>query len=812
MRPLGWAPICVLVVFWCHAQAENSLLWHSEPARHFTESTPLGNGRLGAMVYGGIEEETIVLNESGMWSGSPQNADRPNAAAVLPEIRRLLFSGKYVAAEQLMNEEFTCAGKGSGRGGAANLPYGCYQLLGKLRLRFHSETDDAQPKDYRRELDLSRAILNVSFSRAGVDFQREVFISQPDQVLVYKISASKPKSISFDLSLDRPERAKTTRSGENELLMQGQLNDGHDGNTGVRFTARVRALSKDGSNRADGTSIKVRKASSVLLFVSAATDLQNLTTKPIDNPEEWTLRKLDKAAAKSYESLLDQHVADYQKYYDRVQLSLGSTAVANSANLEIGQRLRNYWEHESDNSLPELYFNFGRYILISSSRPGGRPANLQGIWAEELQTPWNGDWHLNINVQMNYWPAEVCNLSELHQPLVRLTESLAKPGSRTAREYYDSAGWVAHVLANPWGFTSPGDQASWGATNTGSAWLCHHLWEHFLYTQDTDFLRRVYPVIKGACEFYMETLVQSPDDQWLVTAPSTSPENSFVTDTGEKGTICFGSTMDMQLIRSLFRAYFDSANILGMDEPFRDRVNETENRVRPTQISADGRVMEWNRDFQESDPSHRHVSHLWGLYPGHEINLNETPDLASAARKTLTVRGDFGTGWAVANKMAMWSRLGNGEKAHELLRNHLRPVVHGESEPRWSGGTYPNLFNSHPPFQIDGNLGATSAIAEMLVQSSPPENGNGKVTVDLLPAIPKAWRTGSVSGLCLRGGFVLAMSWSDGVLSEASFQSRCGLPLRIRCGANQAHLNTVAGQTAWLDGTLSVLKVTDSQE
>lgn len=783
---------------------DSETVWFKKPAQNFTESSPIGNGRLGAMVFGGVDEETVVLNESGMWSGSVQQADRPGAAEFLPEIQRLLFAGKNVAAEQLMNEEFTCAGQGSGHGSAANIPYGCYQTLGTLHLKFLQNESGPSVQNYRRELDLRDAVVRVSYSQNGVDYLREAFVSFPDRVIVYRLSANKERALSFDVSLTRPERSNTESNGANELLMEGQLDDGKDGLSGVRFCSRVRVLHAGGTVSKDTNTLKIRRVTSAILLVSAATDLETLVSQPYSNPNKVSLTDIDRAAAKTFAELLKEHLHDYQSLYGRVSLWLAPGNEKSYTAIPTNVRLRASWEGVPDNGLAALYFNFGRYLLISSSRLGGRPANLQGIWAEEIQTPWNGDWHANINVQMNYWPAEVCNLSQLHEPLFRLIDSLVQPGSQTARDYYNADGWVTHVLANPWGFTSPGERASWGSTNICSAWLCQHLWEHYLFTQDREFLSQVYPILKDAAEFYLDTLVEHPTRDWLVTAPSTSPENRFILPSGEEASICIGATMDLQILRYFFDACRNAAIVLDKDEDFRNQLANTIERLAPTRITSDGRIMEWDEEYPEKDPQHRHVSHLWGLYPGNEISVSQTPELAAAARKTLKVRGDSGTGWGLANKIAMWTRLHDGDRAHQLLCQHLRPVHYGHSEKKWSGGTYPNLFDAHPPFQIDGNFGATAAIAEMLLQSSPPDLSNKNlVDIELLPALPSVWPEGVVRGLCARGGFEVTMHWKNGKLTSAEILSRKGLPAQIRYRSHAVILEMDSGEKAILDGDLN---------
>ncbi len=771
----------------------SDLIWFDAPAAHFTESCPLGNGRLGAMVFGGTADERIVLNETGMWSGSPQEADRLGAAAALPEIRRLLLAGKNVEAEKLVNETFTCAGKGSGFGQGANVPYGCYQVLGNLRLKFLQPAAAAPVRDYRRELDLTDAMMRLSYEQNGVRFTREAFVSAPDQAIVLRLGADRAGALSFDVRLDRPERAATVGVGQDGLCMTGQLNNGTDGK-GVRFAASVRALTRGGTVTVREGVLEVRAADEVTFFVTAATDIRTLAGRRSDAPARMAADDLARAAAKPYAELRQAHIADYQRWYGRADLRLGPANAAVAAR-PTPARLRDFAQGHDDPGLAALFFNFGRYLLISSSRPGGLPPNLQGLWAEEIQTPWNGDWHLNVNIQMNYWPAEVCNLGGLTRPLFDLIASLQVPGARTAHDYYGAHGWVAHVITNPWGFTSPGESATWGSTTTGSAWLCQHLWDHYLYTQDRSFLAWAYPIMKGSARFYLDMLIEDPAGHWLVTAPSNSPENSFYLPDGKIAHICLGATADMQLLRYLFGACIQASQVLGIDPEFRAELAAKRARLAPTRIGPDGRIMEWLKPYREVDPHHRHVAHLWGLYPGDEISPTATPALAAAARKTLIARGDGGTGWSRAFKVCLWARLGDGNHAFRLLCNQLAPAVPDSASNHFIGGTYPNLFDSCPPFQIDGNFGATAGIAEMLLQSEPDE-------IDLLPALPDAWPSGAVRGLCARGGFTVDFTWQEGRLKSATVHSVTGTATRVRYGRRIVRLELKPGQSVTLDGEL----------
>jgi alpha-L-fucosidase 2 len=770
----------------------DNLIWFDIPAKHFTESLPLGNGRLGVMVFGAPNEELIVLNEGALWSGSPQDADREDAAQYLPEIRRLLLEGRNAEAEKLVYAHFTCRGPGSNRARGKDAQYGSYQTLGNLRLTFPITSATG---NYRRELNLADAVARISYEQDGVKFNREIFVSAPDQAVVIRLTASKPKALTFNASLDRPERATVAADGADGLLMSGQLNNGTDGK-GMKYAARLRASVSGGKVSVEDKILRVKDADEVVLLITAATDYMGFAGRKTADPFSASADDITKAAKKTYKALLAAHIADYQRYFNRVSLTIPSSN-KDVANKTTPERLKAFGDGKNDASLAALYFQYGRYLLISSSRPGGLPANLQGIWAEELQAPWNADWHLNINVQMNYWPAELTNLSELHQPLFALIESLQKPGARTAKLYYNARGWVAHVLANPWGFTAPGEGANWGATNSDSAWLCQHLWEHYLFTKDKAFLKWAYPIMKGSAQFYVDMLIEEPKNKWLVTVPSNSPENGFRLPDGQVAHICIGPTVDQQIVRYLFGAVIEASRILNEDEAFRKELMNMRPRLAPTRVGSDGRVMEWLEEYEEPEPTHRHVSHLWGLYPGNEITLEETPQLAEASRKTLERRGDVSTGWSLAHKLNFWARLGDGNRAYKLLSLLLSPVgARGNVEgARFSGGSYDNLFDAHPPFQIDGNFGATAGIAEMLLQSH-------NDTIRLLPALPDAWNEGKVTGLRARGGFEIDIAWKDGKLIEARVRSSLGGPVSVRYGRKSIQLKTQRGKSYKLNNDL----------
>jgi alpha-L-fucosidase 2 len=763
-------------------------IWFDKSATDFTESSPMGNGRLGTMMFGGVDNERIVLNESSVWSGSRQDADRPDAYKVLPEIQKLLLEGKNPEAEALVNANFTC--KGPGSGGAQ---YGCYQVLGNLHLLFQPGETNLPVTNYRRELNLNNAVTSLQYRRGGVEYRREMFVSAPDQVMVLRLSANQFKQISFDAQLDRPERFETVGDGDNGLFMTGQLDNGVDGK-GVRYAARIRVLNRGGKVFVHGNVLSVSNANEVVLLIAAGTDYQGFAGRQTKDPLAATLDDLNRAAKKSYKSLRKAHIVDYQKYFQRVSLQLDPLD-AMAAEKPTTERIKTAENGPGDPSLAVLYFNFGRYLLISSSRPGGFPPNLQGIWAEEIHTPWNGDWHLDVNVEMNYWLAEVCNLSDLTQPLFALISSLQEPGAKTAHDYYDARGWVAHVITNPWGFTSPGESASWGATTSGSGWLCQHLWDHWLFTHDKNFLEWAYPIMKGSAQFYADLLIEEPKHHWLVIAPANSPENHFEMPDGRQAAISLGSTFQSQMSRYLFTACIESSKILGVDEDFRNELIAKRARLAPTQIGSDGRVMEWPEEYKEPEPQHRHVSHLWGLYPGDEISPAIAPDLAQAAHKTLVVRGDNSLGWSYAFKAALWARLGDGNHAWRLIRGALSLVTTHEIHYDNGGGVYPNLFDACPPFQIDANFGVPAAIGEMLLQSRA-----GKI--ELLPALPDAWKNGKVYGLRARGGFQVDIAWQDGKLISATIRSDTGAPCRVSYGNKTIDLKIKKGKCVALGGNL----------
>lgn len=742
------AALCCISLGAAFAQSQTLKLWYDKPASRWEETLPLGNGRLGMMPDGGITTENIVLNDITLWSGAPQDANNYDAYKSLPEIRKLIAEGKNNEAQALVDKSFICKGIGSG-----GVPFGCYQVLGNLALNFKYKGQPAQPQftSYRRQLSLNDALASCSYKVGNVTYKREYITSFDNDVSIVKLSADKPHQLNFSIALSRPERA-TVNVDDQTIQMFGQLPSGTDAG-GMKYLARVKAAVKDGKLSANGNTLVVKDASEVIIYLSAATNFKNPAYQQEVN------KLLAAAASKPYASELNQHKANYHKLFNRVNVAINNDQ---APNVPTDQRLIDFHSNpDADSGLPVLFYQFGRYLSICSTRVGLLPPNLQGLWANQVQTPWNGDYHLDVNVQMNHWPVEVSNLSELDLPLAELVKGMVKNGERTAKAYYNADGWVAHVITNVWGFTEPGESASWGVTKSGSGWLCNNLWEHYAFSEDKNYLKSIYPVLKGSARFYSSMLIRDEQTSWLVTSPSSSPENSFYLPDGKTASICQGPTIDNQIIRELFNNVITASQILGKDQELRDSLTAKLKQLPPAgRISKDGRIMEWLEDYKETEIHHRHISHLYGLYPASLITPEATPDLAEACKKTLNVRGDDGPSWSIAYKQLFWARLHDGNRAYKLFKEIMKPTFKTDINYGAGGGVYSNLLSAGPPFQIDGNFGAAAGIAEMLLQSHAG-------FVELLPAIPDAWKTsGEVSGLKARGNLTVSFKWQNGKISS----------------------------------------------
>lgn len=730
-------------------QAADLRLWYNRPADNWNEALPLGNGRLAAMIFGVPAIEHLQLNEESVWAGGPNNNANPDALKAIPEIRKLIFEGKYKEAEDMANDKVM-----------AKTNHGMpYQSVGDLYINFPGHLNYT---DYNRDLDISKAIASVNYTVNGVRYRRESFVSFTDQVMIVRFTADRPGSISCNIMLDPAQEKYDWTMEDNSIVMTGKT-DAHEKNSGkVKYQTRIKALNDGGSLLAKNNIISVEKANTLTLYISIATNFKNYKELTEDEQAKC-LAYMNKAFGRDYDKAKNEHIAFYQKQFNRVSLNLGETEAARKP---IDERIRDFAK-VNDPQLAALYFQFGRYLLISSSQPGCQPANLQGKWCNQLLPAWDSKYTTNINAEMNYWPTEVTNLSELQDPFFQMVREVAETGKETAKIMYGARGWVLHHNTDIWRITGAVDRATSGMWSTGGAWLSNHLWERYRYTGDRRFLQAAYPLMKGAAQFFLDVMVEDPKHHWLVLTPATSPEN---VPTGHNSNITAGCTMDNQLIFDLFTNLKKAEAILNTDKAFGDTLQTAINKMAPMQIGRFGQLQEWMNDWDDPNDIHRHVSHLWGLFPGNQISPYRSPELFDAARTSLIHRGDPSTGWSMAWKICYWSRLLDGDHAYKLLQNQLDLVDAGQKK---KGGTYANMFDAHPPFQIDGNFGCTAGITEMLMQSH-----DGFVFI--LPALPSIWKNGEVKGIIARGGFELAYSWENGELKKLTVTSKVGGNLRLR--------------------------------
>ena len=737
-------------------------LWYQQPAEAWTEALPIGNGRLGAMVFGGVAHERLQLNEDTLWAGSPYDPTNPEARGALDDVRRLIFAGRYQDANAEAAAHMM----------ARPLRQPSYQTVGDLMLRL---TDSGYCDNYRRELDLDTAIATTRYRQGGVAFTREAFVSPVDQVIVVSLAADKPGNINAELRFETPMPGADGAAGDDTLVLSGH-NTAWDGiPSGLRYEARAKVIADGGRMIARDGAVVVTGANAVRVLIAAATSYKRYDDVSGD-PTQITQTQLAAAAAKPLDALRAAHVREHQRLFRRVSLDIGTTpAAARPTDARISN-----WTNAEDPALAALYFQFGRYLLISSSRPGSQPATLQGIWNDKLDAPWGSKYTININTEMNYWPAEPANLAECVEPLVQMVKEIAVTGAHTAQVHYGARGWVTHHNTDLWRSTAPIDGPLWGLWPTGGAWLCKHLWDHYDYNRDRAYLAEIYPVLKGASQFFLDTLVEEPTHHWLVTCPSLSPENIHPYGVA----LCAGPAMDSEILRDLFDHTVAAAQTLGLDAEFRVQVAATRARLAPSQIGKAGQLQEWLADWDMEAPerTHRHVSHLYALFPSDQINVRTTPELAAAARRSLELRGDLSTGWAIAWRINLWARLREAEHTHAVLKLLLGP-----------DRTYPNMFDAHPPFQIDGNFGGANGIAEMLMQCVAGE-------IVLLPALPQAWPTGSVRGLRARGGFEIDIAWSSGKLDSVRILGAPGGEATLRYNDVARRVSAGAGRSRTLRG------------
>lgn len=767
-----------------------STLWYQHPAEKWEDALPVGNGRLGAMIFGRTDQEKIQFNEETYWSGGPYSTTVKGGYKYLPEIQKLIFNGEYYKAHRLFGRHLM----------GYPVEQQKYQSTGDLILKFNGKNE---VKNYIHRLDLDKAIATLSYEQGGVRFQREVFSTPVDQVIVVRLTADTPASISFIANLNgyrnnamsnyATDYYRKDGYGQDGLILTGKSADYLGVKGRIRYEARIKAVPEGGTMRVDDVNLIVENADAVTIFIAAATNFVNY--KDVSADQHRRVEKvLSDLQSRTYEQIRADHIREYRKYYERLSIDLGSTS---NSYLPTDERLKKF-DGNNDPDLAALCLQFGRYMLISSSRPGTQPANLQGIWNDNMNPSWDSKYTTNINTEMNYWPAEVGNLSEFAQPLFKMIRELTDQGSDVAREHYGKKGWVFHQNTDQWRVAAPMDGVQWGTFTTGGAWLCTHLWEHYLFTGDRKFLKKYYPVMKGNVEFFLDFLVKHPKYGWMVTNPSTSPENfpgrpgnyerfeDEVPDYNTPGiTICAGSTIDMQILNDLFGYTARAAEILGVDKNFRDNVLEMREKLAPMQIGKKGNLQEWLEDWDQKEKHHRHISNLYGLYPGHQISARRTPRFAEAAKVVLNQRGLTGNGWSSAWKMACWARLYDPERAMENFNYSIHHY------------TTNSLFSiCSRTLQVDGLFGNSAAIAELLLQSHEGE-------INLLPALPASWTNGEVTGLCARGGFEVDMKWSAGILKSVTIHSKLGNPIPVRYKDKVIELKTEAGKNYQLDGQLN---------